>query len=167
MKTYEITEEQIKELPVQLALKWFPKVFETKNGWFKDNCLFNKHWLGFYKGGFLIYGIGADKKWFSLKSKVNSDTERPATESEVLEALKNEAIKRGFGNGIHYINASTLPNYKNICKISNFETLVFNEKLKLLTDGRGGSIFFEGQWAEIIPTYTKEEAEKLLNAKIV
>ena len=43
----------------------------------------------------------------------------------------------------------------------------FLQKLKLLTDGRGGSIFFEGQWAEIIPTYTKEEAEKLLNAKIV
>jgi len=103
---YEITEEQIKELAKGNAKvkKMFPEVFENKNGWYKDNCLFNKHWLGFYKDNVLIYGIGANKQWFESSTTTNSSTEIKAQYSEVLEALTNEAKKRGFKDGARFIS---------------------------------------------------------------
>jgi len=161
---YEITEEQIKIIYEATSINnqeeledWFPDVFENRNGWYKDNCLFNKHWLGFYKDNVLIYGIGANKQWFESSTTTNSSTERKATDSEVLEALTNEAKKRGFKDGARFI--SPKEKCKGICGNYNYHNYT-----NILFSG-GVAIFNKGVWGELY--YTKEEAEKMLNAKIV
>jgi len=82
----------------------------------------------------------------------------------VFEALKNEAVKRGFKEGV-YIKTT----HGNIKKISGVlkngvlsELVSFNDP-----DRFNGSIFRNGNWAEIIPTIAKEEAEKQLGIKII
>lgn len=160
---YEITEEQIKELAKGNAKvkKWFPEVFELKREkgkWYKCvlergslfECLGNGRARGFFQG----------REWTDDWAYPGSENLRLATDTEVLEALTNEAKKRGF-------------------KCAKFIKSAYNDKVYEVTGDRfyldkdGDFVFGEiiimknGIWAKIIKTYTKEEAEKMLNAKII
>lgn len=171
----KITKEQIialdkKEVTVK---ELFPSVFapEFKNGdWIKlkngyDDCLIfitdyeNSRAYGFYKKDKWIEDTG-DRAW-SFKRK--DDRWRLATNEEVFEALKNEAVKRGFE-----LNANhTITNGKEVVKIKEAPLrfcYISQENSLLLNNWR---IFENGIWAEIIPTITKKEAEKLLNKVII
>jgi len=167
MKNYEITEEQIKQLAKGNAKvkEWFPDVFETiiKSGefWFHSTgCLV------------LVFGVTKDNGGTVKCKHINNEEHfafhgidcmyRKATDSEVLEALKNEAIKRGFKGGAFYIHTGV-----GIIRQVFGDNFIYNCTKQELSIN-GFCILEKGKWiAEIIKTYTKEEAEKLLNAKII
>lgn len=93
---------------------------------------------------------------------------RKATESEVFEALKEEAIKRGYKSGV----CVKYPWYeeKDEIFIIDINEGNFGNTTKLTQGGfqlKGTQVFFDGKWAEIIPSITKEAAEKELGKKIV
>lgn len=161
MKNYEITEEQIKELAKGNAKvkKMFPEVFETKletGKWYKYKkfliyVLDETHWCGY----------DACENWQNnvyydnlLKDK---DFE-PATDSEVEEALTNEAKKRGLKIGVfcEWPHANPIEIKEYLYK----DNYLYCDKNFIIMDKYG-------KWATPIKTYTKEEAEKMLNAKIV
>jgi len=88
---------------------------------------------------------------------------KEATESEVFEALKNELTRLGFVNGVY---ANPLLDKRDIVKIDlGFKTSFIPSENEFWMGGY--CLFKDGVFAEIIPTITKEEAEKLLNKKIV
>jgi len=177
---YEITEEQIKELAKGNAKvkKMFPEVFELKleiGKWYKVKRDFkneleaivffqgiDKETFGFSHGGKWTVEYGSPNDTFCNKNYVYIK----ATDSEVLEALTNEAKKRGFVKGAYVKDVN---NY-SVLGISKCEGEIkfHDEDLQLLSFGEcNGLIFRKGVWSEIVKTYTKEEAEKMLNAKIV
>ena len=115
MKTFTITEEQIKELSKwkhgkRLMQDWFPEAFEKKLevGKVYKYPSFRRGKLMFkFNGEFgdrITYGFDSDGKWCDTlgihESQINDYEE--ATEEEWLEALKNEARKRGFKKGVKY-----------------------------------------------------------------
>ena len=151
----------------------FPEVFkkEEQNGWYKDKeCPL---WLGFFENDCLIYGFDKEGDYFNkihIKGVTDSTNDVKATEQEVFEALKNEAVKRGFKEGV-YIT----PMYsdgKDYFPDENIINKPLNFHLKVSTlEVDGGDdryrIFVNGKWATILKTKTKEEAEKLLGVKII
>jgi hypothetical protein len=164
---YEITEEQIREIETwgnskdaqKVREEWFPEVFETKfkNGdWvIKLNDIENTIVCIVDYDKSQAYGFGyPQRKWTEVNHiagwsfKSNSDNWRLATDSEVLEALTNEFKKRN-------------PNV-NVYQFS------FNSKYNMLScrlgDGKNTELFNNGIFTKF---YTKEEAEKMLNAKII
>lgn len=187
---YEITEEQIKELAELTGFeskinnklkKWFPEVFETKlevGKWYKnedyDNLVFmvEKFKEQNFESKFTTFAKGYGFKFNSLKEWFDdlyfSDTRKfiLATDSEVEEALKNEAVKKyKVGDLVKCAweeKSHETIKHLNFTYLEEFNSLVSNE-------GKEDSIslFLNGKWAEIVKTYTKEEAEKLLNAKII
>ena len=172
-ETFEITKETI----IKYQMKdEFPEVFEVKlevGKWYKrphGKALF------FIVGDpkitpFEVYGFDMEGNWMNLeKARTFPDYEIEATEQEVFEALKNEAVKRGFKEGV-YIT----PMYsdgKDYFQDENIINKPLNFHLKVSTlEVDGGDdryrIFVNGKWATILKTKTKEEAEKLLGVKII
>ena len=172
-ETFEITKETI----IKYKMKdEFPEVFEVKlevGKWYKrphGKALF------FIVGDpkitpFEVYGFDMEGNWMNLeKARTFPDYEIEATEQEVFEALKNEAVKRGFKEGV-YIT----PMYsdgKDYFPDENIINKPLNFHLKVSTlEVDGGDdryrIFVNGKWATILKTKTKEEAEKLLGVKII
>ena len=172
-ETFEITKETI----VKYKMKdEFPEVFEVKlevGKWYKrphGKALF------FIVGDpkitpFEVYGFDMEGNWMNLeKARTFPDYEIEATEQEVFEALKNEAVKRGFKEGV-YIT----PMYsdgKDYFQDENIINKPLNFHLKVSTlEVDGGDdryrIFVNGKWATILKTKTKEEADKLLGVKII
>lgn len=124
------------------------------------------------------FGLGYYKKWTenfkNLKEVIERNTDEviEATEQEVFEALKNEADNIGYINNLQsvrclhgFIEEKTQEYYN---KKGKFYFEKYANKLWI----QYGSfldicIFDNGTWATIIETITKEEAERLLNKKIV
>lgn len=79
----------------------------------------------------------------------------------MFEALKNEAVKRGFKEGV-YIQFKDI---KTIVLLKNNEYNYYEEDNSLCVGGY--EVFLNGVWHEIIQTITKEEAEKQLGRKII
>lgn len=167
MKKFEITKEQLQTIePYYSAVKeWFPDAFKKEfTGWAKDILQSNEKWIAYFENDIFRYGIGAGGKWFDSKNEIHlfkfSDQKhkREATPQEVEDALICEAEKRGLLDGSYYVSPKV---YKSIVKypleLSN----------NILSDADGNYIFESGKWATIIETITKEEAEKILNKKIV
>lgn len=174
----EITEEQIKELAKGNAKvkKWFPEVFETPvtiGKWYKSDYPLLIYIEEIHHHKLVGYGFNQineflEKTDFCTRAnennKVNYDkfNFRLATDSEVEEALINEAKKRGFKKGVYYINANNQVS-KEYAENNYF---AYSEEYKsLYLDGN--TIFYDGYWATPVKTYTKEETEKLLNGKII
>lgn len=171
----KITKEQIKELSQinsQTAFwckKNYPEAFEVEVGkWYKSGtkAIFN-HQENLKSYGFLN-GKYLDNNW-GTKAEYWDAFPVEATEAEVFEALKNEAVKR-------YRNASCIPlnkhlfsDYRNEFNIPDFSKYCEFESGKFWVDfGEWNAVIFEnGKWAEIIPTITRAEAEKQLNKKII
>lgn len=186
MKNYEITEEQIKELAKGNAKvkKMFPEVFETKlevGKWYKNedygNLVFmtDKFKEQDFESKFTTFAKGYGFKFTDKKEWYNdllfSDSRKftLATDTEVLEALTNEAKKRGFKDGVCFTTPFSDCGEGNIFK----KFLGLGDKKNSLwvysteKSSNRRMIFSKGVWAELTKTYTKEEAEKMLNAKII
>ena len=174
IETFEITKETILKYKMKDE---FPEVFKVKlevGKWYKrphGKALF------FIVGDpkitpFEVYGFDMEGNWMNLeKARTFPDYEIEATEQEVFEALKNEAVRRRFGQiGIYF---NSLDNDKCISDIEGFDFWNLEErdsdenKYNIAVCKYGGVIFRQGIWAEIIPTLTKKEAEEKLNCKIV
>ncbi len=158
---FSITKEQLRQLTDPKVKEWFPEVFELPKdftGWVKTKGELNKKWITFFENGFQKYGIDSDGNWFSQNMKVRIHGNGfEATKQEVFEALKNEAVKRGFEDRVYFSD-----NTGNNKILRGF----FYYNSMCLYFG-GANIFQNGKWATIIPTITKSEAEKLLNKKII
>ena len=173
-ETFEITKETI----IKYKMKdEFPEVFEVKlevGKWYKrphGKALF------FIVGDpkitpFEVYGFDMEGNWMNLeKARTFPDYEIEATEQEVFEALKNEAVKRGFKEGV-YIT----PMYsdgKDYFPDENIINKPLNFHLKVSTlEVDGGDdryrIFVNGKWAKKIELkkLTKEQIERELGYKI-
>jgi len=173
MKNYEITEEQIKELAKGNAKvkNWFPEVFETKlevGKWKKTPA------NGLYcpkektKDGFLCYGVCADSIWREINIPILiTKDDVDASDSEVEEALTNEAKKRGLVEGAYFIEPENCNVYSSEIRRCIGEIKIWNTINTLCFSGSQSLIFKNGIWATVVKTYTKEEAEKMLNAKII
>lgn len=162
-KTFEITKETI----IKYKMKdEFPEVFEVKldvGKWYRNNeCDKMFCFNGYYdydrdpKG----YGFVSINRWVESNDIGWSGELKEATEQEVFEALKNEAVKRGFVEGVYFNSVISNDVFK-------FNKIFFHGDNSMVWSKGGGVIFKNGNWATIIPTKTKEEAEKLLNCKII
>lgn len=118
--TFEITRDQIKELyegqsywNLQKKLeKLFPEAFEPelKTGiWYKskENCNLLQFLEEIEKGTncdyYKSYGFGLNREWQNSDNRISDifkNNMTPATEEEVFERLKEEAVKRGFKKGV-------------------------------------------------------------------
>lgn len=129
------------------------------NGWFKDSK--HSQWLFYKENEYIKYGFDTDGNYDIVgleNSKSDYEFEYEATEQEVFEALKNEAVRLGFKEGVYY-DASKLGYEEQ--KINLIKGDYFEFKNNILTIDNW-EIFKNGVWAEIIETITKEEAEKQL-----
>lgn len=163
---YEITKEQLQELAKGNAKveRWFPEAFETKlevGKWYNmGESIIN--WQGELSKSYGISNCGYwyESGWFThILLNV-----KPATESEVFEALKKEAVKRGYTKGakIKRFNG-------DIYEIDHSEIYHWTKPKETLSIGNGDvNIYLDGKWAEIIKekTLSKSEAEAKLNELI-
>ena len=168
MKTFTITEEQIKELSKwkhgkRLMQDWFPEAFEKQlevGKVYKYPSIGEKFMFKFNGFGADNYGFSTIGEWSNdlgvWKNEVNLYEE--ATKEEWLEALKNEARKRGFKKGVKY-------NYAD----KPYLIKTFEDELDL-----GGEadlvdcidiILRDGVWAEVIKEQipTQEEIDRVLD----
>lgn len=85
---------------------------------------------------------------------------RPSTETEVFEALKKEAVRRGFKEGTVYKCA-----WNQVCNPTPKPLQIHNVFLidNYMTDGRGGCIFYNGKWAEIISNPIPKSLQKAID----
>ena len=155
MKTFTITEEQVKEAynaacnEWKAKIKdWFPEAFEKQlevGKVYKYPSLGEKFMFKFNGFGANNYGFSTIGEWSNdlgvYENEVNLYQE--ATKEEWLEALKKEARKRGFKKGVKY-------NYAN----KPYLIKTFKDELDL-----GGKvdlvdcidiILRDGVWAEVV-----------------
>lgn len=171
MKTFTITVEQIEELSKwkhgkRLMQDWFPEAFEKQlevGRIYKYPNFRGGKFMFKFNGEFgemITYGFDANGKWCNELGihKVHINDYKEATKEEWLEALKEEAKKRGFKKGVKY-------NYAD----KPYLIKTFQDELYLchsldLVDG-GDIILEDGVWAEVIKeeTPTQEEIDRVLD----
>ena len=157
MKKYELTQEQVEELSKtnhgkRNLKKWLPEAFETKlevGKWY-----ISEHYLVYYLGNYkcncieLSTGEWIENVDHSLSGHLKSY--RLATEEEVVKALINEAIKRGYKKGVKCKFGTS----KEIRTIeTNKFFFDFNSNKLYLRHSSGDNadeIFRNGFWAEIV-----------------
>lgn len=162
---FEITKETVIKYQME---EEFPEVFEVKlevGKWYirKNNskCVIfnegNERQVG--------YGFGYNGDWangWNLNSKNKHDF-RLATPEEVTEALKKEAVRRGFVEGVSFLECKRQNGSQGSLSMCNgnyyFNTYEDGEQV-LLSGGR--ALFCNGQWATVIQTKTIQQAEELL-----
>lgn len=171
---YEITEEQIKELAKGNAKvqRWFPEAFESKpevGKWYR--FYMKGEFFGFFhiceiKNNEVHFDYGIDikeKKWLTDNWYSITHIWIEATESEVSEAVKKEAVKKYGENWINLKLKAHADDIKGCINggIYPGEFDFYENKLW----SKNGVIFHNGNWAEIIKekTLSKSEAEKLIN----
>jgi len=165
-----VDEAFIKEAYSEACPKWqsklkekFPEVFKSGlevGKWYKstiaDALYFIKEQT---KNGFNTYGL-VGGEWCIDEITHYLDKFELATESEIKEALINEAKKRGFKEGVKFKDqdGDIQSAYGNI----DFENINGETFKNIITFGRGnGLIFWDGTWAEIIPTVTELTLEQI------
>lgn len=174
-ETFVITKEQIWDIDnfgYSKVKEWFPSVFvEDKKElvleagkWYKKGnllCLIKCiDASGRYFQRFHCYGFntltGYDNFCFDVNNGEHHCFEL-ATAQEVEEALKNEAVKK-YKTG-DYVNPFNI-------KCSGQIDTGYMTELKDNSLWFGGyEVFKDGQWAEIIPQITPQEAEQKLENK--
>jgi hypothetical protein len=171
MKTFTITEEQIKELSKwkhgkRLMQDWFPEAFEKQlevGKVYKYPSLGGGKFMFKFNGEFgemITYGFDSNGEWcneLGIHEELINDY-KEATKEEWLEALKEEARKRGFKKGVKY-------NYAD----KPYLIKTFKDELCLcrslgLVDG-GDIILQDGVWAEVIKEEipTQKEIDRVLD----
>ncbi len=94
-------------------------------------------------------GIYLYVEWNGKETKLShkdSKNNRHATNEEIQAHLKKEADKRGFKNGITYIDSQS----NEQAVLQDFDGLTYYAHNDNFTDGWGGAICYDGKWAEII-----------------
>ena len=179
MKKYELTQEQVEELSKtnhgkRNLKKWFPEAFENKlevGKWYKSK--YNKTKILFFTKketcssdtgyGFNYLGIYKEKN-FNLLGRATYEFEL-ATEEEVVKALINEAIKRGFKNveelSLKIVSGEMFKKGSFVTANNKFTYISVENRLYL----DGVEIFYNGKWAEIIKEEkpTQEEIDRVIN----
>ena len=184
MRKYEITKDQIETLSItdhgdtKIKLKeWFPEAFETVlevGKWYTYRayndpqndgiCFVTKKPVLQEKLGF---GINGRKEWREEFTYLQGYVFKEATESEVFEALKNEAVKRGYDKENTFVKSIFFDEREVNLSCSGYDKTNFRLERNGEFIYNGVTIFKNGKWAEIIPTITKQEAEKQLGMKII
>ena len=168
MKTFTITEEQIEELSKwkhgkRLMQDWFPEAFEKKlevGKVYKYPSLGEKFMFKFNGFGANNYGFSTIGEWSNdlgvYENEVNLYKE--ATKEEWLEALKEEARKRGFKKGLKYNYV-----YKPYLIKTFKDELYLGYSADLVDDD--DIILENGVWAEVIKEQipTQEEIDRVLD----
>ncbi len=165
--TYILTKDQLKSLTDPQVKQWFPEVFKPVlevGKWYKSHI----GTIAFYSGKEEMCGFSYLGTWSNcVVTKYNFESccegvWNKATEEEVFEALKNEVIKRGLVDGVHYKHQG----FDILRTIRGKEYRYHSDDNTLRINGF--ALFRNGSFeCEIIPTITKEEAEKQLGKKIV
>lgn len=155
--------------------EWFPDAFkEDKRG---EIGKWNKSYNGclvFFINNSVGYGFDALGGWMKEQGGFNLNDDHfkwaVCEDSEVTEALKAEAGKRyknkdaikclanDFLNQIDTVNFDSPKD----CFVSRNEFWI-----PINAGNQNACVFKDGNWAEIIPTISKEDAEKELNKKII
>lgn len=192
-KTFSITESQIKNLcnpslynNTERLKEMFPEAFESEvkleaGKWYKDKSSDYKGLINVveYNGenkGVTAYGfqwrsgnfVETHSLW--VPDKVSKVDLVEATEQEVFESLKNEAVKKYKKSSCIPLNIDLLDGYKN-----NYQELYFEKYCRLddynrlwVNFGKWNAVVFDnGKWAEIVETITLSEAEQQLKKKII
>jgi len=155
----KLTKKFIKENAGMTLKEAFPEVFETVlevGKWYKST---NSKALAcveeLFKDDFKGYGFDKDSIWWSSSEEWTSsfDLWIPSTPQEIQDALKKEAVRRGYGIGVSckFGTAKTIREIKS-------DKFNYNKKFNIFTIG-SDAILQNGQWATIIQTITKQEAE--------
>lgn len=168
MKTFTITKEQVKELSKwkhgkRLMQDWFPEAFEKQlevGKVYKYPNLGEKFMFKFNRFGANNYGFSTIGEWSNdlgvWENEVNLYEE--ATKEEWLEALKEEAKRRGFKKGVKYNyvhDPSLIKTFKDELELGITVDLVDCIDI----------ILRDGVWAEVIKEEipTQEEIDKVLD----
>lgn len=168
----EITKEQVLEMynwgnsTDKLKVKeWFPEAFALEVGkWYqydKKDILFNFQGKYSVQNDSGAYGFNSLDEWHENLGVDLRDPLREATHDEVSDALIREARKRGYSDKNYHCLSNSKTYYHTGDKFTFEEGKLFHGI------GFRNIVFEDGKWAEIIETITKEEAEKLLNKKII
>jgi hypothetical protein len=170
----EITREQVLEIydnhfyVDQKLQEWFPEAFkvglEVGKVYKASGCIFyyqeaNKSY-GFSDGEWskpsqwvVCEGIVKDPAW------VISEATTEEWESTLIEEAKRRGYKNGNYECLAGVTEKVIDNYffcnNMVLQGGREHTCHFNQ------------VFKDGVWAEILKTFSKEEAEKLLGGKII
>lgn len=140
------------------------------SGWYKDDA--TPKWTMYYDFEALLdYGFDSRGHWYTTQFKNLNDmikscgnNNRPASHKEVETALKAEAVRRGFKEGVMFIHNTE--QYKGLIgKKYNYGVLSYhNDELKC----NGYTIMNNGKWATIVNTelYNLEQKYKELGEEI-
>lgn len=130
--------------------KWQKRLEECElaKGWYKDDV--HEKWLMYFDGENFVFGFNWLGEWTVLNATFKGDgNEILATEKEVEQALIKEAERRGFKEGVKFINVGT-----------EDEVVYFKGNYRFYFSpnqlcNNVGSVFYKGKWAEIIkePVY--------------
>lgn len=156
----EVSSEVGKELK-----KEFPKLFKEKplevGKWYKHD-----RFLQLYNGNFgndVTYGFREDGSFCDKMGFHDYDKRTLATDKEVEIALIKESKNRGFKEGVSFNCVVNLRKgfYGDLiyCQLING---LYSDKTE---DGEW--LFYNGKWATVIETITKEQAEKELGKTIL
>ena len=171
MKTFTITEEQVKELSKwkhgkRLMQDWFPEAFEKQlevGKVYKYPSIGGGKFMFKFNGEFgerITYGFDTNGKWCNELGihEIIINYYEEATKEEWFEALKEEAKRRGFKKGVKYNHVD------NPYLIKTFEDkLRLGYSVDLVDDGN--FILEDGVWAEVIKEEipTQEEIDRVLD----
>jgi len=172
MKKYELTQEQINQLAEkkhakELLKEFLPEAFENKlevGKWYISEH-YLVHYLGNYKCNCIELSNGGwiENMYHSLSGHLKSY--RLATEEEVVKALINEAIKRGYKKGVK-CKFGTSKEIRTIETNKFFFDFNSNKlTIKHSSDYNADVIFHNGKWEKIIKEYipTQEEIDRVIN----
>jgi hypothetical protein len=180
----EITKQQILEISKSgnwesfyKLKKMFPEAFKVDNDInkpYKTNSGVLKYFISKKEA----FGFNSDGQWCDYcKNYTLDDTGHnkweEASVKEWESALIKEANKRGYKKGLLiqdiYNSDANDPNIKVSSENLDYETIKagINQGKMSLRDSQGSIIFYNGLWAEIIKTISKEDAEKQLGCKII
>jgi len=155
-----IDERKINEVELPISGSDLKKIPLSKffTGWIKIKSPLNEKYLGYSEQGVIKYGISCEGNWFDGNDGEISNDDYAANELEVLEALKNEAVKRGYKEGL------CIKSLWNDGRIKTCESDIYYNGFSYnqLLFGHHCCVFMNGKWAEIIPKITKEQPEKEL-----
>ena len=133
---------QLDKLRTEVAATAEPKKLPY-NAWYKGKYRAIVYFTGEGTG----YGLNGDGEWGNHTGWIDLNSGRwsPCPHSEVEDMMIKEAEKRGFVKGVRYkcVLAGTKEELKKEFKL-------YPGTANQLTDGWGGSVFYNGQWAEII-----------------
>ena len=145
----------------------FPKLFKqdalVAGKWYKsvNGSLFNYNGVKDSDNDACGYGIGCSGSWHEVDQNGWGSPYTLATEKEVGNALIKEAKKKGFKEGVKFIDV--VDGELEVVDGNVYQYFPNIDSLTLNSD----RIYKNGKWAEIIETITKEQAEKELGKTII